>query len=557
MGITTALSNGISGLLTLGDALNVIGDNLANVNTTAYKASAPLFETVFSQTLSGATAPSGSSFGTNPSQLGLGVTSSTIRRGFSQGSLSSTGESNDLAILGNGFFMLADAIGQSVSYTRDGSFSTADDGTFIDPATGLALQGFQAVNGVVTVSGTPTAIQIPTGLSAAQATQTGFFSGNFDASGLIAVDGNTNTASALEAGGGAPAAGGTLLTALEFPTGTNLGLAVGDVITLSAMKGTGTITPATFTVTAGSTYGDLAAFMQTSLGLVAGTVTISGAGELVVVSDIGTDNLLTTITLNSNGAGAAPFNALLDPTVGNGFVTTAATQAGESFTVSGLTVFDTLGNSVPLSVTYVRTGPLTVQYFAESPLGTAVGNGTITYDAMGQFVSALDSGGGPPIIAIPRTGTGAVDPLAVTLDFAATSFLAGQPSLALNNQDGFPLGDLVDFFIGFDGLITGQFSNGLSQSLGQIALVNFNNPTGLLSVGENRFVTSGNSGDPQIGVPTVGGRGSLASGFLEGSNTDLAREFSNTIVVQRGFQANARTITVADTLLQELINLVR
>ncbi len=537
--------------------MNVIGDNLANVNTTGFKASSPLFETVFSQTVSGGTAPSGALFGTNPSQLGLGVTAATIRRSFTQGSLASTGDSNDLAILGAGFFVLADANAQNVSYTRDGSFGVADDGTLVDPATGLALQGFQAVNGVVNTSGVPTSIVIPAGLALAQATQNAFFSGNFDASGLIAVDGNTNTGPMLEAGAGVFAVAGTLLTALEFPTATVLGLAVGDVITLNAMKGTGSIAPATFTVAAGSTYNDLATFLQASLGLVAGTVTISGTGELVVVSDIGTDNLITDISLNSNGAGAAPFNALFDPLVGNTFAITAATQAGESFTVSGLTVFDSLGNSVPLTVTFVRTGPSTVQYFAESPLGSPVGNGTLTYDVNGQLVSALDAMGGVAQVVIPRTATGALDPLIVALDFTGTSYLAGQADLALNNQDGFPQGDLVEFFVGVDGVITGQFSNGLSQSLGQIALATFNNPVGLLTVGENRFVVSPNSGDPQVGVPTVGGRGSLASGFLEGSNTDLAREFSNTIVVQRGFQANARTITVADTLLQELISLVR
>lgn len=555
MGVTTALSNGISGLLTLGDALNVIGDNLANVNTAGFKASATQFETVFSQTLSGATSPSGALFGSNAIQLGLGVTTAAIRRSFAQGSLASTGNPNDLAILGQGFFILADSAGQNLTYTRDGSFAVAADGTIVDPATGLAVQGFQAVNGVVSTSGTPTGVVIPSGLAIAQVTQNAFFTGNFDASGLIAVDGNINTGPALTDGVG-PAGAGTLLTALQFPLGTPLGLNAGDVITLNATKGTGAITPATFTVAAGSTVNDLVTFMQGALGLVNGTVTLSGAGEFVVTSDIGTDNVLSAISLSSSG-GAPTFDALFSPLVGNAFTTTAATQAGESFTVSGLTVFDSLGNSVPLTMTYVRTGANTVQYFAESPLGTAVGNGTLTYDANGQLVSALDSGGGAAQVSIPRPLTGAATPLVVSLDFSGTSFLAGPSTLALNTQDGFPIGDLEDFFVGIDGTITGRFTNGLTQLLGQLALATFANPVGLQSVGENRFTVSASSGDALVGVPNTGGRGTLASGFLEGSNTDLAREFSNTIVVQRGFQANARTITTADALLQELINLVR
>lgn len=565
MGVTTALSNGISGLLTLGDALNVIGDNLANVNTTGFKSSSALFETVFAQTLSGGTAPSGQLFGINPIQLGLGVSTSTISRNFGQGSLASTGNSNDLAILGEGFFVLSDVTG-ALSFTRDGSFSTADDGTIIDPSTGLAVLGFPAVDGVVTPTTTPSPIVIPSGISTAKATENALFSGNFDASGAIAVDGNINTGPAQTTGGGA-SVGGDLLTALD-----GLGLSVGDVIELTARKGAADVGPVSFTVTAaptpgdpfsGDTYADLATFLESALGIntdplldPAAGVTIGAGGELTITSNIGDDNLISNVRMTTNGV-AAGFDGVYDPVVGEPFTVTDATEPGESFVVSGLSVFDSLGNSVPLSLTFVRTGPSELTYFVESPFGTAITGGTITYDMNGQFVSAASSGGGDPLVSIPRTGTGAVDPLAFQLDFSTTSFLAGVSDLALGTQDGFPIGDLDSFFVGVDGTITGRFTNGLTRVLGQLALATFNNPQGLLSVGENRFVLSPNSGDAQIGTPASGGRGTLASGFLEGSNTDLAREFSNIILTQRGFQANARTITTADTLLQELIGLVR
>jgi flagellar hook protein FlgE len=90
-----------------------------------------------------------------------------------------------------------------------------------------------------------------------------------------------------------------------------------------------------------------------------------------------------------------------------------------------------------------------------------------------------------------------------------------------------------------------------------VATASFPNQKGLLAVGDNLYITSGNSGEPIVGVAGTGGRGTIVQGFLEGSNTDLATEFTNIIIAQRGFQANARTITTADTLLEEVINLAR
>ena len=220
--------------------------------------------------------------------------------------------------------------------------------------------------------------------------------------------------------------------------------------------------------------------------------------------------------------------------------------------LSGLDVFDSLGNSVPLNVTFTRTGTNTLRYLAESPFGTSVGSGTITYDNNGQFLSVDND-----LISIDRSGAGAIDPLNITLDLSGTTFLSGVNTLALSSQDGFPIGSLEEFFVGIEGTITGAFSNGLSLVLGQVALAVFPNQQGLLAVGDNLFAMSGNSGEPITGVAGTGGRGTMVQGFLEGSNTDMAKEFTSIIITQRGFQANARTITTADNLLEEVISLVR
>jgi flagellar hook protein FlgE len=119
------------------------------------------------------------------------------------------------------------------------------------------------------------------------------------------------------------------------------------------------------------------------------------------------------------------------------------------------------------------------------------------------------------------------------------------------------MGSLTDFTVSGNGVITGIYSNGLNQTLGQIALANFGNPGGLTRSGSNLFEVSVNSGEPLIGTPGSGGRGTLYVGALEMSNVDLANEFTNMIITQRGFQANSRVITTSDEMLQELVNLKR
>lgn len=552
MGLSTALFNGVSGLSTISQALNVIGNNLANVNTIGFKASRMLFQTVFSQTLVGATAPSGNTFGTNPIQVGLGSTVATIDRNFSQGSLNATGSLSDMAIQGNGFFILSD--GESQSFTRDGSFGVAVDGTLVDPATGLAVQGWQASDGVVTPTGGVDDIVIPVGLSLVQETENAMISGNFDASGDIATTGTvTDGPPQLDATTGLAATSGTLLTDLENISAVSLGLAPGDTITITGEKGGADIT-ATFDVTAASTLGDLAAAIEDAFGIVTGSVTVDADGSLTITGDLGSGNAITDVVLTAADGTGAPrteFNALYNPGGGSGFTEITAAD-GESFVLSGLTVFDSLGNSVPLNITFTRVGTNTLEYIAESPLGTTVGTGTITYDNDGQFVSVDNA-----LITIDRSAVGAIDPLDITLDFSNTTFLSGDNTLALSSQDGFPIGSLEEFFVGTDGVITGAFSNGLTLVLGQVALAVFPNQGGLLEIGNNQFITSANSGEPIIGVAGTAGRGFIAGGFLEASNVDVATEFTNIIINQRGFQANARTITTADLLLEEVISLVR
>jgi len=236
-----------------------------------------------------------------------------------------------------------------------------------------------------------------------------------------------------------------------------------------------------------------------------------------------------------------------------------ATAAVGDTVVRTVRVYDSLGNARDLTLTFTKSAATNEWDWAVTTTDAAVssitGSGTITYDSNG----AVTAGGTGTVTINFVAGAPSVptDPFTFTFNFADTTQLGGVSNIALFSQDGFPLGSLESFTFGQDGVIVGVFTNGLTRVLGQIALAAFPNNAGLVRVGQNQFRESPNSGFPQVGPPSTGARGAVTGGVLETSNVDLGTEFSNLILTQRGFQANARTITTADTLLQEAVNLVR
>ncbi len=220
---------------------------------------------------------------------------------------------------------------------------------------------------------------------------------------------------------------------------------------------------------------------------------------------------------------------------------------GDTFDVT-MGVYDSLGVLQNVTVTYTRTGTNTWDWAASG--NGATGNGTATFDTEGQYVS----GGGQ--ITIP--GTNGAANTVFDLDLTNTTMLADESTVALLNQDGLAAGTFSSFFVApGSGEIYGVYSNGTQQLLGQVALANFVNPNGLIRTGQNMWQESVNAGAAQIGAPGTGENGVIASGYLEGSNVDMAQEFTNMILAQRGFQASSRVITTSDEILQELVNLKR
>ncbi len=411
-----ALFTGVTGLLVHQRRLDVIADNIANVNTTGYRASRVQFQSLFAQTLSGGQAPVGGLGGINPKQVGLGANIGSIETRFTQSALITTGVATDLAIQGDGFFILYD--GEVYSYTRDGAFSVGANGYLVKPSTGQLVQGYIAdANGNIDYNAPIQSLSIPLGSASIVRTTTNVqFTGNLDATA-----------------------------------------AVGDTV------------------------------------------------------------------------------------------------------VRTVRVYDSLGNARDLTLTFTKSATTNEWDWTVTTTDAAVssitGSGTITFDSNGSVTAG--GTGTVTINFVPGAPSVPTDPFTFTFDFADTTQLGGVSNIALFSQDGFPLGSLESFTFGQDGVIVGVFTNGLTRVLGQIALAAFPNNAGLVRIGQNQFRESPNSGFPQVGPPSSGARGAVTGGVLETSNVDLGTEFSNLILTQRGFQANARTITTADTLLQEAVNLVR
>jgi flagellar hook protein FlgE len=258
----------------------------------------------------------------------------------------------------------------------------------------------------------------------------------------------------------------------------------------------------------------------------------------------------TNGVINNNSAVGdirLPMGTLLPPTV------TSAASAGGNLPASAavgtvvttsITMYDPQGNTHAIMYDYTKTAANAWTMQAKEG-AASLGSANLTFNASGALTSAASmsftpSWGGP-----------------ISVDISATSQYAAQSTVAALSQNGSAMGSLEGFSLSPDGTLVGVFSNGLKEKLGQIALASFNNPPGLEKVGGSMYRSTVNSGTPQLGTAGAGGRGQLSSGALEMSNVDLAAEFTNMIVAQRGFQANSRVISASDEILQDLVNLKR
>ncbi len=223
-----------------------------------------------------------------------------------------------------------------------------------------------------------------------------------------------------------------------------------------------------------------------------------------------------------------------------------------------LAVYNATGEASTLNLTFTKGATSGAPWTLAGSLVAAAGTttSTVTYNPTPTAPAVPGEVDFDPATgALTSPGTLTVG--GITADLSTLTGFSGVDTVKGLSQDGHAAGTLQSFQLGQDGTITGAFSNGLKQVIGRLAMANFTNPAGLEKAGGSLFTTTVNSGTIQLGTPGSGGRGTLAGGSVEMSNVDLSSEFTNLIVAQRGFQANARVITTSDQVLQELVDLKR
>lgn len=428
MSLLTALSSGTTGLEASSLELSVVGDNIANANTVGFKAGRAAFEDHLSQSVIG-----------GAGQIGLGTRLEAVQMMITQGSLTTTGLTTDLALQGGGYFAVSGAHNgaEGTYYTRAGQFTVDRDGYMVN-LEGLRVQGFPA-----------------------------------DPAGNLS---------------GVP-------------------------------------------------------------------------GDLLIGTASAQPNPTTNITVKANLQADAPVLVApwdpLDPSATSNFSTSA-------------TVYDTLGAAHPVQIFFRKTGLATWDWHAMTDgagltggtpgVLTEIATGTLDFDTNGALVNVTQASNFNPL--------GATAPQPLTFNFGDETALGGTGLLGVTQfatasastfigQDGFGSGQLASIKINAQGVITGIFTNGQTRTLAQVAVASFSAPDRLQGVGGNLLSMTQEAGQPVVGAPGSGGRGSIVAGALEQSNVDLAEQFVRLIAAQRAFQANSKTITTADQLLSELIAMKR
>lgn len=565
-----SLYSGVAGLKTHQTRMDVIGNNIANVNTTAYKSSSMTFSELMSQTTqkaSGANATTGVG-GTNAKQIGLGVKAGAINTAITtQGSAQSTGNPFDIMITGDNFFVVSN--GSENFFTRDGSFYVDGAGNLAMTSTGYNVMGW----GVDETTGnikqdTVTALRI---MSAAnmtyppEATTQANISGILDENDkdVTSANGKTVNLNFFDARGYSYTAKFTFKQSggdktNEYSMELNKILdSTGAEIDISKLKfGNRSQQKMETKVTLNTD-----AYKWDGKGL----KTKDGTTEVANLADIfNQDGSLIT---PQDDAAAQKQQKALDA-IAKAYGYEGSTDEFLNLYITStenkdkqLTIQDLLGNMMAGKTTDVLPADgsaitmegryfegTTVVFNKDTGKLESVGGSTTNLNVNAAF-SAL--GGNFSDVTIDLSECTNYDNKGTSTIGATSGDLDGLGT-------GRRLGDMIGVSIQKDGMIYASYDNGMTKLLGQIATAAFANASGLEKEGDNLYSATLNSGEfDGIGVDITAGGGYMSPGQLEMSNVDLSSEFTEMITTQRGFQANSRIITVSDTLLEELTNLKR
>jgi flagellar hook protein FlgE len=445
--------------------MDVIGNNISNVNTHGFKTERVTFQDMISQELSGAMDPKENIGGINPKQVGLGSLIATIDKIMSQGSFQSTGKNTDVAISGEGFFVLKD--GDKEFYTRAGAFNVDKNGYYVNPANGLKVQGWNARvdesgNKFVNTSASVEDIVLPLySKEPAKATKEVIYQSNLNASVLaVPQDAKLDEIKKFINEPDPKKRRGHQTSIIVFDD-----QGIEREVKLEMYKIRDNVWRASVGMTDAT---------QVSIDVVSKDQNTQVPGNTEIELSFAPDGRLVGVSDGVDSLSAGKLTADVSFRIaGNPEKQSFTLNLGESGMVNGIT----------------------------------------------QFAA----------------------------DFTTKAI----------KQDGYPMGYMEAFSIDNSGRIIGIYTNGVQQELAQVAMAIFTNPAGLNKAGDTLYAFSMNSGDPNIGVSGIGGRGKINAGILEMSNVDLSDQFTDMIVTQRGFQANSRTITTSDQMIQEVLGLKR
>jgi flagellar hook protein FlgE len=675
-----ALSAAVTGLEAHQKMLDVAGNNLANVNTTAFKASRITFSELLSETIKKASQPTGSVGGTNPQQMGSGVGVSGITPNMAQGNIVSTGNPLDMAMEGEGYFVLSD--GSKDIYTRAGAFAVDANSNLVDPATGYIVQRIGSTgesDGFQTPGNSNISVPYNVAMQA-KATSSITLAGNLSADATLTAPQTNELRSdiAYTANGTAATAATKIADLDQYSGALNAG-----VITFSGYKSDGTAlgslptTDLTMPVTSTTTLGDVLNWLNVSEGTAAvsevqkltpsaqaasGTFTLTYDGQtttalaynasasdiqtaLGALSNVNSGDITVGGTMMSAGTSGVTFtfkntlgdtnmisinSSLKDSSSAN--ITGAVTETAKGFKTQGLlgdgataslvggkivvtdnasgysqsdlamawsgdgtlkmpgyfeiptvggdevknvniTAYDSQGGTHVLSGAFVRTNTPNEWDMVLTSITGDVSNINISglsdrrikgiqFNASTGSFSGLDAATGDTSQFKVTFANDVSTPQTIAMDLGTadqynglTQF-AGDSTAVARDQDGYEAGNLSTVSVNNEGTLIGAFSNGVKKDIATLQIALFQNTSGLESAGNGYFIPSANSGEAVATTAMSGGAGTLHGSSLEKSNADVATEFVNMIQAQNGFQANARTIKVAEEILQELTSLI-
>lgn len=562
-----SMYSGVTGMKAHQTKMDVIGNNIANVNTYGFKSSRATFRDVYYQSIRNAAAPSTTAGGTNPSSVGYGATVGSVDLLMTPSTVTNTGNPMDVAINGDGFFQVEDADGNTF-YTRAGMLDIDASGNLVD------MNGYY----VLGVSGSPVG-QAPSGKRINVIQQMGAVPQTLASvqeningvsfaikAGNPSIDGNVSFtfAAAQDLPIGQPAeavVGSSNITVRlnanhRFASLDELNAAVNDAIT--AANGGKTHPAGKFTVSmdqekfaasgtnpagltgleiCGRNFGYTKGKLDASSEKNGGTGSLFGGFEVLETGD------------RFSGNGAVSYQLKHDEV--NRTFTVSATVDGKVYSAvisednmneAGKVLLKRTDAAAPTDVSERNQDSITMSFPTLKKL-KAVSDDPNAADGAQLTFAGFTNNVGTAVPSYPSRDLG--------LESRSFKLSGGTAGGAVTVKD------LTGIAIGADGVITANHAVLGEKEVGRIDLANFNNPAALVQCGNSYFAVSANSGAAGLYAPGNGGAGTLKTSSLEMSNVDLSQEFADMITTQRGYQANSRLITVSDTMLEELINLKR